>query len=70
MSNNAVEKNKDIEIIDLTPNNIAEYGVCGYKDANKHLELRRKIEWVREFYPKGLRIKALVSKSGGYQGML
>ena len=23
----------DIEIIDLTPENIAEYGVCGYKDA-------------------------------------
>ncbi len=22
----------DIKIIDLTPENIAEYGVCGYKD--------------------------------------
>ena len=62
--------NKDIEIIDLTPDNIANYGVCGYKDVKKHLELRRKIEWFKEFYPKGLRIKALFSKSGGYQGML
>ena len=61
---------KDIEIIDLTPDNIADYGVCGYKDVIKHLELRRKIEWFNEFYPKGLRIKALFSKSGGYQGML
>lgn len=60
----------EIEIIDLTPDNIADYGVCGYKDVEKHLELRRKIEWVREYYPKGLRIKALISKSGGYQGML
>lgn len=35
---------KDIEIINLTPENIANYGVCGYKDANKHVELRKKIE--------------------------
>jgi hypothetical protein len=60
----------DIEIIDLTPKNIANYGVCGYKNIGKHLELRRKIDWFREYYPKGLRIKALVSKQGGYQGML
>lgn len=60
----------DISIIDLTPENIAEYGVCGYKEINKHLELRRKIAWFKEYYPRGLRIKALVSKTGGYQGML
>ncbi|MBN2546311.1 MAG: YoaP domain-containing protein [Spirochaetes bacterium] len=60
----------DIQIIDLTPENIADYGVCGYKDIKKHLELRRKIEWFNEYYPKGLRIKALISIKGGYQGML
>ncbi len=60
----------DISIIDLTPENIADFGVCGYKDVEKHLELRRKIQWFKEYYPKGLRIKALVSKTGGYQGML
>jgi hypothetical protein len=60
----------DIEIIDLTPENIADYGVCGYKDVEKHLELRRKIDWFKKYYPKGLRIKAILSKSGGYQGML
>ena len=60
----------DTTIIDLTPENIADYGVCGYKDLKKHLELRRKIEWFNQYYPKGLRIKALVSKTGGYQGML
>jgi hypothetical protein len=60
----------DIEIIDLTPENIADYGVCGYKDVEKHLELRRKIDWFKEYYPKGLRIKAILSKTGGYQGML
>lgn len=60
----------DIEIIDLTPENISDYGVCGYKDVEKHLELRRKIEWFRQYYPHGLRIKALLTKRGGYQGML
>ena len=60
----------DIELIDLTPGNIADYGVCGYKDAGKHLELRRKIDWFARYYPKGLRIKALISEKGGYQGML
>jgi hypothetical protein len=64
------EKMRDIKIIDLTPENIADYGVCGYKNVKKHLELRKKISWFKKYYPKGLRIKALISKKGGYQGML
>ncbi len=61
---------EEIKIIDLTPENISEYGVCGYKDANKHLELRKKIEWFGEFYSKGLKIKAVLAPNGGYQGMI
>jgi len=60
----------DIKIIDLTPENIADYGVCGYKDMKKHIELRKKIEWFTEYYPKGLRIKVVFSQKGGYQGMM
>jgi N-acetylglutamate synthase-like GNAT family acetyltransferase len=60
----------DTQIIEITPENIAGYGVCGYKDVEKHLELRKKIEWFKEYYPKGLRIKIILSKKGGYQGML
>ena len=60
----------DIQILDLTPENIADYGVCGYKDVKKHVELRKKIAWFGEYYPKGLRIKVILSKQGGYQGML
>lgn len=60
----------DTQIIDLTPENIADYGVCGYKDVKKHTELRNKIEWFNEYYSKGLKIKVLFSKKGGYQGML
>jgi GNAT superfamily N-acetyltransferase len=61
---------EDVKIIGLTPENITEYGVCGYKDANKHVELRKKIEWVKEYYPFGLKIKALISEEGAYQGMI
>lgn len=60
----------DIKIIDLTPENIADYGVCGYKDVAKHKELRNKIEWFNEYYYKGLTIKVIFSEKGGYQGML
>lgn len=60
----------NVEIIDLNPENIAEYGVCGYKDVKKHLELRKKIEWFSDYYPKGLRIKIIYSDKGGYQGMI
>lgn len=60
----------NFQIIDLTPDNIAQYGVCGYKDINKHLELQRKVAWFEKYYPKGLRIKAIILESGGYQGMI
>lgn len=60
----------DTEIIDLTPENIANYGVCGYKDLKNHLELKRKIDWFKEYYPKGMRIKAIFSIKSGCQGML
>lgn len=61
---------EDIEIISLSPENIEKYGVCGYKDAHKHVELRKKIEWVGKYHSKGLTIKALISQKGGYQGMI
>jgi hypothetical protein len=71
MTTKIVWKTKnDIEVIDFTPSNIADYGVCGYKDVEKHIELRRKIDWYKEYYPKGLRIKGLFSKTDGYQGMI
>lgn len=59
-----------MKIIDLTPENIGSYGVCGYKDAAKHLELRNKLAWFNRYYPLGLRIKAVLGDDGSYQGML
>jgi len=60
----------DFKIVDLTPENFADYGVCGYKDVDKHKELRAKLDWFTEYYPKGLRIKVIVPSIGGYQGMI
>ena len=60
----------EIQIIDLTIKNFAEYGVCGYKDVKKHKELKNKIDWFSEYYSKGLRIKVVISETGGYQGMI
>jgi len=56
--------------LELTPKTIAEYGVCGYKDVKKHAELRKKIEWYRINYPKGLRIKIILARDNSYQGMI
>jgi N-acetylglutamate synthase-like GNAT family acetyltransferase len=64
------EDQHDITVINLNPVTIADYGVCGYNDIKKHVELRRKIRWFAEYYPKGVRIKALVIETGGYQGMI
>lgn len=57
-------------IVDLTPDNVGQYGLCGYKDAKKHVELQRKIDWFRDLYPRGLRIKAMIASDGSYQGMI
>ena len=46
----------DIQIIVLTPDNIADYGVCGYKDVKKHLELRKN-RLVQEILPKSFKNK-------------
>ena len=63
-------ENPTVKIIALTPENIANYGVCGYKDIKKQVELRRKIEWYSKYYAEGLRINALIAEPGGYQGMI
>lgn len=61
---------EEFKILDLTPDSIADYGVCGYKDAKKHPELQKKIDWFTQYFPKGLRIKVISSAKGEYKGML
>ena len=60
----------EIKIMDLTPGNIAHYGVCGYKDVKNNEGLRNKIDWFNKYYQKGLRIKAIVSREGECRGTI
>ncbi len=61
---------EEVDFVEFTHETIAKYSVCGYKDADKHVELRKKIDWYSEYYPKGLRIKAFIAKNGVSQGMM
>jgi hypothetical protein len=59
----------EIEIIDTNSENILDFGVCGYKDI-KRAGYPEKIEWLKERYKEGLKIKILKSKKDGTQGMI
>ncbi len=58
-----------IEIIDTNADNILEYGVCGYKDVRR-AGYPEKIEWLKDRFQEGLRIKTLYSDKDGTQGMI
>ena len=58
-----------IEIIDTNADNILKYGVCGYKNI-KRAGYPEKIEWLKDRFPEGLKIKTLYSDKDGTQGMV
>ena len=58
-----------IEIIDTNADNILEYGVCGYKNI-KRAGFPEKIEWLKDRFQEGMKIKTLVSEKDGTQGMI
>ncbi|MFC1955001.1 YoaP domain-containing protein [Chloroflexota bacterium] len=58
-----------VEIIDTDTDNILEYGVCGYKDI-KRAGYLEKIEWLKNRFPEGMKIKTLYSAKDGTQGMI
>jgi len=58
-----------IEIIDTNADNILEYGVCGYKNI-KRGGYPGKIEWLKDRFPEGMKIKTLYSNEDGNQGMI
>ena len=60
---------KGIEIIDTNAENILEYGVCGYKNIKRD-GYSEKIEWLKNRYPEGMKIKTLYSDNDGTQGMI
>ncbi|ACF14920.1 GCN5-related N-acetyltransferase [Chloroherpeton thalassium ATCC 35110] len=59
----------DIKIIDTTPENIYEYGVCGYKKMSTP-GFPEKVQWAKSMFDKGLKIKTVYSEKDGVQGMI
>jgi len=60
---------KDIAIIDTTIENVADFGVCGYKNLKKE-GFPDKFNWLKKRFPEGLKIKTLYSEQDGTQGMI
>ena len=58
-----------VEIIDTNAENILEYGICGYKNIRK-AGYQEKIEWLKNRFPEGMKIKTLYSEKDGTQGMI
>jgi hypothetical protein len=58
---------ENISIIDTSWENILEYGVCGYKSM-KRPGYPEKIEWLKDRFQEGLKIKTLYSEKDGTQG--
>ena len=58
-----------IEIIDTNADNILEYGICGYKNIKRE-GYPEKIEWLKDRFPEGMKIKTLYSDEDGTQGMI
>lgn len=58
-----------IEIIDTNADNILKYGVCGYKNIKRE-GYPEKVEWLKDRFPEGMKLKTLYSDEYGTQGML
>ena len=56
-------------IIDTNADNILKYGVCGYKDIMR-AGYSEKVEWLKDRFPEGMKIKTLLSDKDGNQGMI
>jgi GNAT superfamily N-acetyltransferase len=58
-----------IEVVDTNADNILKYGICGYSNVRRPGYLE-KVEWLRERFSEGMRIKTLYSHEDGTQGMI
>jgi len=58
-----------VSIIDVTPENIGDHGICGYKDPKKP-GFGQKLAWVRARFAEGMKIKVLHSARHGTMGSI
>jgi GNAT superfamily N-acetyltransferase len=58
-----------MEIVDTNWANIRKYGICGYKNIKREGYLE-KINWLKDRFLEGMKIKTLYSDKDGTQGMI
>ncbi len=58
-----------IDIVDTNADNILKYGICGYSNV-KRPGFLEKVEWLKERFSEGMKIKTLYSHEDGTQGMI
>jgi GNAT superfamily N-acetyltransferase len=59
----------EIEIVAVNAENILDFGVCGYKNVKREGYLE-KVNWLKDRFAEGLKLKILNSSSDGTQGMI
>jgi len=60
---------KEVKVIEITPDNILDYGICRYKNTKKE-GYPEKVSWIENNYLKGLKIKSILTEKDGVQGMI
>lgn len=58
-----------LTIIDTTPENITQFGMCGYKNI-KQAGYAVKVEWMKERYEEGMKYKVLYAEGDGAVGAI
>ena len=58
-----------VKLVDITLDNVCDYGVCGYKNI-KNLGLQRKVEWLKHRFSEGMKIKSILTEDDGTQGLI
>lgn len=59
----------EIKIVELTPENINDYALCGYRDSGKE-SFQKKAGWLKKRFSEGLRYKVLYSEDEGSFGTI
>ncbi|MFZ7137319.1 MAG: hypothetical protein ACOWW1_02715 [archaeon] len=58
---------EDVKLVDITLDNVFDYGVCGYKN-RKNKGLQRKVEWLKNRFSEGMKIKTIITENDGSKG--
>ena len=64
------EMAKNLEIVDVTPSNVGEYGLCGFRKPAKSVGYERNRDWLRKRFAEGMKVKVLHSEEVGTVGFV